>query len=144
MPRKTSELTFTEAVELLLELCSPKTYLFHKRWGCLNLTRKERDDYTTFAPIVNKHCEDFRLAELSADNFKCVIFKQGLISTKDAKIRRRILNKLENEPNLTPQQVPEDCQRFLNVIQDSKKKSKNRVLITSEKYATKRNSLPLK
>ena len=43
----------------------------------------------------------FKMVELSFDNFKCLIFVQGLVFTKDAEIRRRILNKLENEPNLT-------------------------------------------
>ena len=81
-----------------MELFSPKTSLFHKRWRCLNLTRKEGENYTTFASVVNKHCDDFRLAKLSADDFKCLIFVQGLVATKDAEIRRRILNKLENEP----------------------------------------------
>ena len=92
LPRKASEFTFTEAVELLMKLFSPKISLFHKRWRCLNLTGKEREDYTTFAPIVNKYCDDFRLVELSADNFKCLIFAQGLLSTKDAEIMRRIIN----------------------------------------------------
>ena len=39
--------------------------------------------------------------ELSADNFKCRIFGQGLVSAKDAEIRRRVLSKLENEHDLT-------------------------------------------
>lgn len=120
LPRKTSELTFIEAVELLMELFSSKTSLFHKRWKCLNLTRKEWEDYTTFASIVNKHCDDFRLAELSANNFKCLIFVQELVSTKDAEIRRRILNKLENEPNITLQQIAEECQRNVSLKRDSK------------------------
>ena len=54
---------------------------------CFNLTRKEWEDYTTFASEVNSHCDDFRLAELSVDNFKYLIFVQGLVSTKDAKSR---------------------------------------------------------
>ena len=120
LPKKTIDLTFSDAVKLLTELFSPKTSLFHKRWKCMNLVRKEEDDYTSFASIVNKHCDDFRLSELSADNFKCLIFAQGLISTKDAEIRRRVLNKLENEPNLTLQKVAEDCQRFMSVKRDSK------------------------
>ena len=89
LPRKASE-----SVELLMEVFRSKTSLFHKRWRYLNLTRKEGEDYTTFASEVNKHCDNFRLAELSANNFKCLIFVQGLVSTKDAEIRRRILNKL--------------------------------------------------
>merc|ERR1711867_352444 len=103
-----------------MELYCPKTSLFHKRWKCMNLTRNEEDDFITYASIVNKHCDDFKLAELSADNFKSLVFTQGLISAKDVEIRRRVLNKLENEPNLTLQQIAEDCQRFISVKQDSK------------------------
>ena len=70
--------------------------------------------------VVNKHCNDFKLSELNANNVKYLIFVQGLVSAKDAEIRRRVLNKLENEPNLTFQQIAEDCQRFVSLSQDSK------------------------
>ena len=40
LPQKTSDMTFTETVKLLTELFIPKTSLFHKRWKCLNLTKK--------------------------------------------------------------------------------------------------------
>ena len=120
LPRKTSQLTFQEAVKLLSELFSPKESLFHKRWKCLNLVREENEDYATFAAKVNKNCDDFKLSDLSSDNFKCLVFCQGLISTKDSEIRRRVLNKLESEPNLTLQQLAEDCQRFVSMKKDSK------------------------
>ena len=103
-----------------MKLYCPKTSLFHKRWKCINVTRKESQDYTTFASVVNKHCDDFKLASLTADNFKCLIFVQGLISTKDAEISRRALNELEQEPDLTLQKLAEDCQRFVSVKQDSR------------------------
>ena len=61
-----------------------------------------------------------KLAEFSPYNFKCSIFVQGLVLTKYAEIRGRVLNKLENEPNLTLQNLAEDCQRFINVRQDTK------------------------
>ena len=80
----------------------------------MNLVKKKDVDFTTFASVVNNQCELFKLAELSPDNFECLRFVQGLVSTKDAKIRRRVLNKLENEPNLTFQNF-EDCQRSMNV-----------------------------
>ena len=100
LPQKAYELLFTEIVNILRELFSRKTSLFHKRWKCLNLVRKEQD-FMTIAAVVNKHCDDFKLAELSADNFKCLIFVQGLVAAKDAEIRQRTLNKLQNEPNAT-------------------------------------------
>ena len=73
-----------------------------------NLTRKNSENYITFASVVHKHCDDFKLSKLSANNFKCLIFVPGFVSAKDAEIRRRVLNKLENEPNLTLQQIAED------------------------------------
>ena len=82
LPRKTSELTFTEVVKLLKEIFRLKTSLFHKRLKCMNLTKKDSEDYTTFASVVNEHCDDFKLSELSANNFKCLIFVKGFNSTK--------------------------------------------------------------
>ena len=42
------------------------------------------------------------------------------MSTKDVEIRRRVLSKLENEPDLTVQKLAEDCQRIVSVRKDSK------------------------
>ena len=42
------------------------------------------------------------------------------MSAKDAQIRRRVLSKLENEPDLTLQKLAEDCQRIVRVRKDSK------------------------
>ena len=127
LPQKTRDLTFTETVKLLTELFSPKTSLFHKQWKCLNLTKKDDEDYLTFSSVVNKHCDEFKLADLSADDFKCLIFVQGLVSTKDTEIRRRILNKLESEPNLTLKKLAEDCQRIISVKKDSRDIEESRV-----------------
>ena len=121
LPKKTRELAFEQTVKLLQELFSPRTSLFHKRWKCFNTTKIDQEDFLTYAACVNKSCDDFKLSELTADNFKCLIFAQGLISSKSAEIRRRVLSKLENEPTLTLQQLAEDCQRFMNVKTDSKK-----------------------
>ena len=90
----------------------------------------------TFAAVVNRHCDDFKVAELSADNFKCVIFVQGLVLAKDAEIRQRILNKLQNELNPTLQQVAKYCQQYTSVKQDFKKLN-NLVFCRSGSYAIK-------
>ena len=42
------------------------------------------------------------------------------MSAKDAEIRRRVLSKLENEPDLTLQKLAEDCQRIVSVRKNSK------------------------
>ena len=82
------------------------------------LNKKDSDDYLGFASVVNKNCDDFKIGELSADDFKCLIFAQGLVSAKDAKIRRRVLSKLEKEPDLTLQKLAEDYQRIVSVRKD--------------------------
>ena len=140
LPCKTSELTFTETVKLLTKLFRLKTSLFHKRWKWMNLFWKDSDDYTTFASVEKKHCNGFKLSELSANNFKCLVFFQGLVSAKDAKIRRWVLNKSKNEPNVTHQQIAEDCQRFVSECQDSKNIEKSGVAHTRKVHQKKKKN----
>ena len=85
----------------------------------LTPNKKVDEDYLTFSSVVNKHCDEFKLVDLSADDFKCLIFVQGLVSTKDSEIRQRVLSKLESEPNLTLKKLAEDCQRIISVKKDS-------------------------
>ena len=94
--------------------------LFHKRWKCFNFEKRNDEDYLTFASIVNKHCDNFRLAGLSADDFKFLIFTQGLVLAKNSEIRLRVLSKLESEPGLSLQKLAEDCQRVVSFKNDSK------------------------
>ena len=109
------DLEFSETVKLLSELFGPNTSLFHKRWKCFIISKEDQQDYLTFAATVNKHCNDFKLADLAADDFKCLIFEQGLVSAEDAEIRRRVLTKLENEQGLTLKKLAENCQRVVFV-----------------------------
>ena len=118
LQKKNCDLGFLETVKLLSELFSSKTFLFHKRWKWLNLTKMDSDEYSGFASVVNKNCDDFKQGELSADNFKCLLFAQGLVLAKETEIRRRVLSKLENEPDLTLQKLAEDCQRIVSVRKD--------------------------
>ena len=69
LPKKTID--FSEIIKILSELFGPKTTLFHKRWKCLNTVKYNQQDFITFAASVNKLCNDFRLAELTADDLKC-------------------------------------------------------------------------
>ena len=55
--------------------------------------------------------------------FLFLFFCQRLISPKDAKVRRKVLNKLESEPNLTLRHLAEDCQRYVYI--KKKKESKD-------------------
>ena len=86
----------------------------------LDIFKDDQQDYLTFAVTVNKHRNDFKFVDLTAENFKCLIFMQGLVSAEDAEIRRRVLTKLENEQGLTLKKLAEDCQRVVSIKSDSK------------------------
>ena len=54
------------------------------------------------------------------NDFKCLIFAQGLVSTEDAEIRRCVLTELENEQGLILKKMADDWQRVVSVKSDSK------------------------
>ena len=68
---------------------------------------------------MNSLCEAFKLNEISADVFKCLIFVQGLTAPRDKDIRSRILTIMESDPGITLQKVTEECQRLINVKKDN-------------------------
>ena len=144
LPKKTSELEFSEAVKLLSVLFRPNMTLFHKRWKCFNLSKRDDEDYFTLASIVNKHCDDFHLAELSADDFKCLIFAPALVSAKNSEIRRRVLSKLESKPGLSQQKLAEDCQRIVSVKSDSKNIKESGVAYIRRTNCKPKNYAPVK
>ena len=94
--------------------------MFHKRWKCRNTIKDNHQDFLTSAASVKKLCNDFKQAELTADDFKCLIFAQGLVSAEDAEVSRRVLTKLENEQWLTLQKLADDCLIVISVQCDSK------------------------
>ena len=76
LPKKTTYLDFSETIKLLSELFGSNKTLFYKCWKCQNTVKDNQQDFLTFAASVNKLCNDFKLAELTADDFKCLIFAQ--------------------------------------------------------------------
>nr|CAJ00233.1 TPA: gag-pol polyprotein [Schistosoma mansoni] len=119
LPKKPSDITFKETVECLTRIFGERSSIFHTRYQCLQLVKKVQDDYVTYASIVNRECERFRLQEMSSDQFKCLIFVCGLQSPVDADIRTRTLTRIEQDPNISLQSVSEDCQRMVNLKHDT-------------------------
>ena len=121
LPKNPGEISFQETIQLLTKIFGEKSSLFNTRWKCLNLAKKDSEDYTTFASVVNRECEKFKLSELTSDMFKCLIFVQGITAPKDSEIRSRLLSKLEQDPQLTVQKIAEECQRIVNLRHDNAK-----------------------
>ena len=56
---------FQETIQILTKIFREQTSLFNTCWQCLNLTKKNCEDYTTFASTVNRYCERFELNEIT-------------------------------------------------------------------------------
>ncbi|GAA55003.1 hypothetical protein CLF_106337 [Clonorchis sinensis] len=85
----------------------------------MKLAKKESEDYITYAGRVNLECEQFKLSTMTEDQFKCLIFICGLQSHSDSDIRTRLLNKIEQTPEITLQSITHECQRLLNLKHDT-------------------------
>ena len=121
LPRHPGEILFQDTIRILTKIFDEQCSLFNTRWQFLNLTKKENKDYMTFASIVNRECEKFRLSEITPDIFKCLIFVQGLTASTDAEIRPRLLTKLEQDQKITLQNLAYESQRILTFRADTAK-----------------------
>ncbi|XP_065095462.1 uncharacterized protein K02A2.6-like [Ochlerotatus camptorhynchus] len=101
-------------VRLLLRKLSPPD---HERYNSFIL--EDSDDYLAYSCKVNKACVDFKLSELTEEQFKCLIYVCGLKGKQDAEIRMRLINKFNEAVDLTLQQVVEQCNSLVNLKQDA-------------------------
>ena len=69
------------------------------------MVKREDGDFVTYAGNVKRMCERFMLHDLSIDRFKCLVFVQGLTSSKDKDKRSRILTQLKQGSEVTLQKV---------------------------------------
>ena len=53
LPRQPGEVTFQETIQILTKIFGEQSSLFNCRWQCLNLTKKDCEDYTILACTVN-------------------------------------------------------------------------------------------
>ncbi|XP_055622934.1 uncharacterized protein K02A2.6-like [Toxorhynchites rutilus septentrionalis] len=119
LPKLAREYTFAETVEKLKSLFGAFTSIFRRRYNCLQTTKEDSEDYLAYSCRVNKSCVDFKLSELTEEQFKCLTFVCGLKSKQDAEIRMRLINKLNEAADLTLQQVVEQCNNLVNLKMDT-------------------------
>ena len=59
MLKKPGEETFRETIQIQTKIFGEQMSLFNTLWKCLNLTKKDCEDYTTFTGTVDMSCERF-------------------------------------------------------------------------------------
>ena len=119
LPSQPRDYDFEETIDILTKIFGEKSSEFNLRYQCLNLAKREGDDFVTHTGIVNQMCERFKLKSLSEDQFRCLIFICSLQSPKDAELRLRLLNKVEQNPTSTLQDLQTECQHLLNLRHDT-------------------------
>lgn len=120
LPNLTSDFNFAQTTEKLTKLFSRHKSLFNMRHKCLQIVKNEDIDIVTYQASVNKACEEFKLSQLSSDQFKCLIFTMGLQSKSDMEIRTKLLAKLDSQhATITLQQLADECERLQNLKIDS-------------------------
>ncbi|BHF70642.1 hypothetical protein SprV_0301369500 [Sparganum proliferum] len=119
LPKNSREVTFKDTVQTLSQIFGDQSSLFNTRFQCLQLCKRDSDDFITYAGIVNRECGRFQLGSLTEDQFKCLIFICGLQSPTDADIRTRLLSKVYQNNSVTLQELTAECQTLINLKHDS-------------------------
>ncbi|KER27341.1 hypothetical protein T265_05588 [Opisthorchis viverrini] len=92
--------SFDELAQLLKDIFYEPSSSLNFCCNCLNPVRSGIDDYLTYASVLNRQCERFKLRKRTEDQFKCLSFICGLQSPRDVDIRARLLSKFEQNPSV--------------------------------------------
>ena len=119
LPAEPLSKSFDDTISTLKKIFGDNSSLFNTRFHCLQLVKRDVDDFVTYAGIVNKECSRFQLGTLSEDQFRCLIFICGLQSPGYSDIRTRLLQMIDQQPLVKLQQIVEECERLISLKRDS-------------------------
>ncbi|XP_055632416.1 uncharacterized protein K02A2.6-like [Toxorhynchites rutilus septentrionalis] len=119
LPKAPKDFTFQQTIEKLKTIFGATTSIFHRRYQCLQTSKDDSDDFVSYSCKVNKACWNFKLGDLTEEQFKTLIFVCGLKSPKDSDIRMRLITKLNDMADITLEKVVEECQSMVNLKKDT-------------------------
>ncbi|BHF64856.1 hypothetical protein SprV_0200786400 [Sparganum proliferum] len=115
LPKNPREVTFKDTVQTLSQIFGEQLSLFNARFRCMELCKRDSDDFITYAGIANRECRRSQLGSLTEGQFKCLIFICDRQSSKDADV----LSKVQQNNSTTLQELAAECQTLNNLKHDS-------------------------
>ena len=97
LPLTKSTIPFTDAVKELKRIFGKKESQFAIRYKCIKTSVEPGEELDTYAARVNLNCEKFQIAKCSPDDFKVLVFVQGLNTPEHAHTLEKLLSKLDEQ-----------------------------------------------
>ena len=119
LPAEPRTVPFDKTVSTLKRIFGQTCSLFNARFKCLQVYKKDTEDFVTYGGLVNRECERFCLGSLTEDQFRCLVFICGLRAAKYEDVRTRLLAKIDQEPDMKLQDMIDECERIANLKHDS-------------------------
>ncbi|XP_053690842.1 uncharacterized protein K02A2.6-like [Sabethes cyaneus] len=151
LPTLPREHSFADTVAKMKGLFGAKESVISRRYKTLQIAKHPTEDHIAYACRINKSCVEFELGKLSEEQFKCLMFVCGLKSECDAEARTRLLSKIEENNDVTLEQLSNECQRILNLKHDNamiESASSDQVNVIKQRFSgsrfNKQDRLPIK
>lgn len=120
-PALHTDFTYAQTIEKLTALFKKKISLLRTRWNCLNVQRGPGEDIAAYGARINQEAEDFKLKDITGEQFKVLLFIMGIRDARDKNIRTRLLNLQDKTKaaDVKLQTMVEEAERILQIEQDS-------------------------
>ena len=97
LPLTKATIPFADAVTQLKRMFGRKESQFALRYRCLKVEMEAGEDFDTYAARVNLKCEKFDIAKCTPDDFKVLMFVQGLNKSQHSLTLEKLLTKLDEQ-----------------------------------------------
>ncbi|EYB94908.1 hypothetical protein Y032_0166g85 [Ancylostoma ceylanicum] len=74
LPKTPSQVSYNETVTTLREMFDVKQSLFTLRFQCLNLEKKDSEDFMEYTGRVNEMCEYANFSEVDTEGLKALLW----------------------------------------------------------------------
>lgn len=119
LPKTPDEFSFDETIKQLKELYGHEESVFSIRHRCMQMRKIDSMNIYDYQALVNNAAEEFKFSEMTIDQFKCLIFVNGLTSQSDVEIRVRLLTKFATNTELKLKDLVAEYKRLALVKTDS-------------------------